>query len=78
MTIMNALADQARGQFADCYTLTVERNREQLFIGDIDNVTCEQALAIYERNKQIMIDTEPTGTTITLISINGTIAEYTN
>lgn len=77
-TNLDALSERARTQFANCYTLTIERDSEQLFMGDIDNATLEQALSVYERNKQVMIDTEPHGTTITLISAQGTVASFTN
>lgn len=77
-TNMDYLASQARHVFADSYTLVIRQDANQLFMDDIDNVTREQALSVFERNKGLMIEHEPTGTTIELIGSDGFYTSYTS
>lgn len=76
--IINELAQSARDTLTRSYTMVIRDEVEQYYMGDINDVTLDQAMSVFERNKQTMIDNEPTGFTIELLNLNGVIASHTN
>ena len=74
---LDALARSARERFSDCYTVTVERDGEQLFVKDFDNITAESAANVFDQFVQIANESEAAGTLVRMFTIRGEIASHT-
>lgn len=74
---LDALAREARERFTDSYTVTVERDHEQLFMKDFDNISAESAANVFDQFVQIANESEPVGTLVRMFTIRGEVASHT-
>lgn len=74
---LDPLAQAARERLSASYTVTVERDCEQVFMKDFDNISAESAASVFGQFVQIANDSEPAGTRVRMFSINGEVASHT-